>query len=514
MASFIDRYDRQITRVFEILPALTSWLVLLSPIWLGLLWPTAVAFVLAFLAVYWVYRALVHTVGILVGYRRWQAEEKVDWLERCRKLDWSSLPEPATIPASLAGLKHLVLIPVVNESHAVLEMTLASIAASAYPKENLFVVLPIEERGAKEVKKSLQKLAAKYGQDLGTVWTFVHPAGIEGELVGGGAPNRTWGAKGAIKKIKKLGLKVEDFVFTTFDADTVIHPQFLARLTYAYLTSDRRLHKFYSPAIYHFNNNLWEVPSLMRIEANMVTLATLSSRALNLDLHETFSCYAVPLPTLIDADFWDVTLIDDTVFYWRAFFARDGDFEAVDFFLPISNDAVQGKDFLDSHKSLYKQLFRWGWGSVTTPIALRGFLRNKKVPIRIKILWTYNKFERHAIWRTVVFLITFGYALLALVSETIRQTAIGYRLPEVISFVLTFGLIFILPSSIYRQKIIKPMPKGWPLWKKTLAWLEGPLVILNLLTFSFIPGLEAETKMMFGKHYKKLYHTSKIRSKV
>jgi hypothetical protein len=57
------------------------------------------------------------------------------------------------------------------------------------------------------------------------------------------------------------------------------------------------------------------------------------------------------------------------------------------------------------------------------------------------------------------------------------------------------------------------MPKDWNIIKKFLLNVtEGPLIILNLLTFSLIPWLDAYTRMLFGKSQVDLYHTPKVRS--
>ena len=43
--------------------------------------------------------------------------------------------------------------------------------------------------------------------------------------------------------------------------------------------------------------------------------------------------------------------------------------------------------------------------------------------------------------------------------------------------------------------------------------LEGPLIVINLLTFSFFPFLEAQTRMLLGKKMKDLYFTTKMARK-
>ncbi len=502
----------RLDRFLEIIPGLGTWIILTSPIWLGIIAPSLVAIFLTFLSIYWVYTAVVHTYGAIKGYKIYQKEIAIDWFLKCEELDFDKLPDKATLPANLKSVKHLILIPTVNESLSVLDQTFKSIADQNYPmKENFYIVISCEERGAGEVEKSIEVIKDRYKGNLGNILFYIHPAGISGELVGGGAANRTWGAKHAVEELKKRGENIKDFIFTTFDADTNIHKEFIARLTYAYLTTNKRYNHFYSTAIFLFDNNIWDVHPLMRIEANSVTLGTLSSWTVSHDTKETFSCYSASLDTLIAADFWDVGLIDDTIFYWRAFFARSGFFEPVVFYIPNSSDAVHGENFLKAHQSLYKQLLRWGWGSIATPIALKGFIQRKDIPLISKANWTINKIERHLLFRTIVFLITFGFALLTLVNSQVRQTTIAYRLPTIISTISTVGLLFLIPGTILRQKLVKPPPANWTLLRRLATILEGPLVILNLLTFSFIPFLEAETKMMLGKRFKSLYFTPKHR---
>jgi hypothetical protein len=55
------------------------------------------------------------------------------------------------------------------------------------------------------------------------------------------------------------------------------------------------------------------------------------------------------------------------------------------------------------------------------------------------------------------------------------------------------------------------MPKDWPFWRKMFILLEGPMVVVNLFTYSFVPFVEAQTRMMLGKRMKDLYHTPKVR---
>src|SRR3989344_4246904 len=478
IAQIVEKNDQVVYRFLEILTASVRWAVLLFPIWLGLLAPKFTVFLLTFFAVFWVYLAIRHSFGMIIGYFRFKRELKVNWYEKCRTLDFKTLPDKETLPPSLKETKHFILIPAYSEPYEVFKETFDALFNQTFPSEQITLVITIEEKYAERIKENITKALGDRINRLERLMIYVHPAGIPGEAIGVAGANRTWGAKHAIEDLKNAGVNIRNYIFTTMDSDHVLNLQFLARLTHLYLTSDKRDNKFYSSAVSLFDNNYWKVPTLMRIDAN----------------------------------YWDVQIgIDDTVFFWRAFSARNGDFIGVCHYIPYSADAVEGKSYWGSYKSLYKQLVRWGWGTVSVPISLREFLINKKIPFRHKLLWTIEHIKKYTFLVNVVFLITFGFSIVSLVNPYIKQTSYAYSLPNIMSTILTIPLIFFIPATILKLKIVKPMPENWPLWRKTFSLLEGPMVLVNLLTFSFFPFLEAQTRMLFGRKMKDLYHTPKVR---
>jgi len=68
-----------------------------------------------------------------------------------------------------------------------------------------------------------------------------------------------------------------------------------------------------------------------------------------------------------------------------------------------------------------------------------------------------------------------------------------------------------IPSTFFRKKFTAAPPKEWSWIRRQLTFLEGPLIMLNLLTYSFFPWLHAQTMMLFGRKFKNLYHTPKVR---
>lgn len=515
LTKFVEKNDNFVRRFFEIFLGLSTWTLLTSPIWLGLFFPPAIVYLLAFFTVYWFYLATKHSLGLFYGYIRHKKEMKVDWWASCKALDFNSLPDKKTLPSSLDKVMHFILIPFVNEPEEIVKSSIECILNQTFPSKQVTLVYTMEEKYAEEMIKRIERVVTPHRSKLHKFMYFVHPAGIPNEAIGVAGANRTWGAKHAVEAMIKDKENIRNYIFSTIDADHVLHTQYLARLTELYLTSDHRDNHYYSTAVHLFNNNLWAVPTMMRIEANAITLGSLSSWG-NHKVHTTeasFSCYSASLQTLIDADYWDVQLgVDDTIFYWRAFFARKGKFDGIPHFIPYSADAVQGSTYWGSYKSLYKQLVRWGWGAIDFPLSMREFLKNKDIDLHKKVSWFLKHIERRIILINIVFLITFGFGIVTLVNPNVKQTTFAYSLPDVMSSILTVALIFLVPATFYRFKFADPMPKKWPFWKKILGFLEGPLVILNLLTFSFFPFIEAQTRLMLGKRMKDLYHTPKVRT--
>lgn len=510
----IDPEHSKLDRFLMFVPGFSSWLMIFMPVWLGIIAPRAASFILTFIAVYWVYLAISHTYNLYRGYYRYKKEASTDWFKKLKELNFKELPEQESLPESLDQTKHLILIPTVREGFDILKDTFGAIIDQNYPTKNILVVIGTEESGQEQVGAAIDEAKKFYGDKLPRIWHFIHPKGIPGEIVGVASPNRTWAAKSAVKQLQENGEDIKNYIFTTYDSDWKLHKEFIPRLTYAYLTDEKRLNRFYETAVHLFSNNLWDVPAICRIEAHNITLGMLANWTFSPFYKESFSCYSSALKTLIDCDYWDTTMIDDTVFYWRAFMARDGDFSARHFYIPIYGDATGGDSYIKAHKNLYKQLERWGWGSITTVIALKTMITQfpKKATFEDKFMWVYYKLERHLILRTSVFLMTFGFTLLTFVNVTIKNSTTVYALPQTLSLFLTASVVMLFPIGYVKYLLYKDdIDKRWPLWRKSLIFVEGPVIIINLLTFSFIPWLWAETQMMFGKLPKVTFYTPKSR---
>jgi len=220
---FVEKYDKKVHRFLEILPGFLTWALLLSPVWLGLIFPQAIIFFLTFLTVFWFYLGIKFTYGAFKGYGIYQQELKVKWFEKLRDLDFKKLPEQETLPQNLKELKQFVLIPIVNETKEILTQSLESIVNQTFPTKQIFITYTVEEKYSEEVVKYIKEMIAPYEKQFEKILIFVHPAGIVGEAIGVGGANRTWGAKGTIEYMSKNKIDIKDYIISSLDPDHVLH---------------------------------------------------------------------------------------------------------------------------------------------------------------------------------------------------------------------------------------------------------------------------------------------------
>src|SRR3990172_4697695 len=97
--NWIVRHKKQVIRALEILPGLTSWSLIIFPLWGSFLVPVAVAYYIIAFDVYWLYRS-VWTSGLsLVSHFRLKASQRFDWLNEAKSfLYWYRVHHIIVIP--------------------------------------------------------------------------------------------------------------------------------------------------------------------------------------------------------------------------------------------------------------------------------------------------------------------------------------------------------------------------------------------------------------------------------
>ncbi len=491
-------------RILEIIPGFLIWIFLFSPVWGGITFPELIIIIFVILSVYWVYRSIIMTIGSMLGYFRVRNARMKDWLQECLNIDRSLLLNPEELPDTILP-KQLIVIPNYGEDYAVLSRSIRAIMDQNYPKELLYLAVSIEERKAKkdpEYAKRGEYLKRDFGAFFGDrLFCFEHPSNIPGEEIGA-ASNRSWGTKNTVMELEKRGEDISKFLITAPDGDLVFDKQYFAALSYKWIVAENRNQKFYQTALYTFNNNYWDVPMLVRILMIGLTMPVLASSVMEKHKRETWSCFTLNLKLMKDVNYWDTSIAvgaDDTTFYWRPYFYLEGNWECEVFYIPLSADAIYHPNYFKNHMDQYKQYVRWGWGVISFPLATKLLLKDRKIGLFTKVVKLYHLFEVFVFWKVLAFLIAFGIPIVFLFNQNLNNETISIYVPQAVSRMLTLSTILLLPNTIIKLFLIPPRPDKMSRFRYILLLIiEAPLNIVSLFTFSFLPFIDASTRMMLG----------------
>lgn len=496
---------RPVRKLLEIIPGLITWLFLLSPILVAILGvPEILVFYIAFLTIYWLYRGFRFMYGIIFGIRRINKEIATDWMSKIH----------TEYAENYSKQKYVYICPTVKEGLETLRPTFEAWANSDVDTKKISVVVAMEEKFAPASIEKFEILKKEYGDKFREMMYFVHPANIAGEVKGVKGANINWSTRNFVKLIKKRDEKLEDYLLITCDCDLRPHQKYLSAVTYKYYATPNNNHRFFATAVHTFNNNIWRVPPIIRIFSTATTIVILHKWVVSPKSMDTFSSYIVNLNTVDEVGYWQPDVgIDDTTFYWNALVRYNGDFSGVEVYIPTYSDAVENETTVKSHISLYKQQHRWGWGIIVVPTTIAGIFSNKFMPLARKFEMLWYLLDNQLLGLTVVYLITFGLPMLSFFSDKFIYTAASYNLPVLMSYILTALMFLNLPIVYYRRKVV-PIPSGWSFFRHIGDFMETVLVTLNMLTFGFIPFIQAQTEMMLGRGFKKnFYATEKVEIK-
>jgi hypothetical protein len=463
-------------------------------------------------------RTLEFVVGIAIGYRRYQDEVNTDWMKKIRS-EYSE---------EFENLNYIYLCPVYGEGLDVLEPSFEAFANSTVGADKIDVVLAIEEKKEELQKENFEYLKNKFGDRFRSMRYYVHPAGIPGEIAGVKGANINWAARHYVEELEKKGENLEQYLLITCDSDLRPHKKYLSAVAYKYFDNgEERDNFYYASALHTFKNNIWDVPHIIRVQSNMLTLVLLYTWVMDkkkvipfigeeVYIRDTFSSYIVNLKTLKKFKFWDPEIAnDDTAFYCNAMVRSKGTFKSEEVYIPTYNDAVQNKTYWKSHVSYYKQQHRWGWGSINVPTTYAALFTEKgDFPFWRKLIIFQYLFETQIWTLSIVFVLTFGLFLMGLIDPSYNFSAYSYNLAQLMSVVFTVITFLNIPLIIYRRKILG-VPKDWKWFRHILDFAEIVFITINMLTFGFIPYMQAKTELMLGlsSFKRNFYVTEKIKKK-
>jgi hypothetical protein len=361
------------------------------------------------------------------------------------------------------------------------------------------VVLAFEERESEAPDKSAA-LTHKYGTTFGHFMSTFHPD-IDGE-VKGKSSNEAWAGRHAKQYlIDQQGADINYTTITSNDADAILHHNYLAAMTHKFLSlpEEERHLRFFQAAIM-FYNNIWRVPAPIRVLSTMSSINNTANQS-NPDHLVNFSCYSASLKMIDKVGYWDVDVIpEDYRIFFKSFFALHGKVKVEPLFLPIYADAVEGTSFWDTMMAQYEQMKRWAWGTSDDAFVIKQWLSSPTIPWWTKTARVLKVVEEHFLWPVNWFIITLGATIPIILNPEFHDTVLGHNLPLFSAYILNICLISLLITLFIDFKRRPSRGTNPSIVRKFVDVMEFLLLPVVGFFFSAAPGLDAHTRLMFGKY--------------
>jgi len=481
--------DYQRYRLYEILPGLSVWFTLILAIVLTAVKPLWMIYFIIVFDVYWVLKVLNFSFYLGVAWRRYVKARAIDWKDRVQH-DLTNWEDKI----------HVVFLTLYNEEWDVVQTSIASIARAVHNKENVIIVVAGEERKKENFKEICSNIHEHYEDQFKDIVCIMHPQNLKGEIPGKGS-NLHYAEREMKKYIDKKGWDYKNVIATMFDIDTVVHEQYFAYLTYVYCTHPNPTRSSYQP-IALYNNNMWESPAPLRVMAFGTTFWMFTSLARQ-DALVTFSSHSMSFQAIVDAGYHDKRIVsEDSRIFYQCLLAYKGDYKVTPLYIPVSMDTVRDEKLTKSLKNLYKQQRRWAWGVEHVPYLLWEFRkRGKEIPLWKRCKWVFVEWEGKWSWCMVALIITFlGRMPMWFASESVRQSALFFNAPHILSILMTISLLGLLLSAVFSIPLLPKRPETHPKHMYAFMILQWLLLPFTMIFMSSIPAIDAVTHLMFGKY--------------
>ena len=324
-------------RLYEMIPGLAAWFVILFPVWGSFFLPKLVAyFVISFL-VYWLYQSFKSAIFAIKGYFLIISSQKINWLDKFNqdfRADW----------LIYRNIQHVVIISSYREPIEVIEMAFSSLSAQTdIDLKKIHIVLAQESRAGKDSNNATIKyFTQKYKNTFGSLLFTSHPSNIEGEIAGKHS-NEAYAAKLFKSKFIDTGkYNLNNLTLTSCDVDTIFNPKYFSALTYNFAKNPMRYFRFWqSPIFWHHNINLVPAPTrIIGTLGNVIHIANIQEPD---GLFFNYSCYSSSYSLIDLAGYWDPDMIpEDWHIFLQSFFASGGKASVEPIFLPTIVDAPSG----------------------------------------------------------------------------------------------------------------------------------------------------------------------------
>jgi len=482
-----NKKEKILYRLLEIFPGFLSWGTLISAILLSWLAPVAVAIFIILFDLYWLLKVGYLAFHQVVSFWQMKKNLKIDWLEKLSQIkNWQRI-------------YHLIILPCYKEKKELIEESLSALLYTQYPKDKLLVVLATEERAGEEIQKIAKEIEKKFKNQFLKFLITTHPKNLPDEIAGKGS-NVAWAIKKTKEKIiEPLKIATENIIVSDFDIDTKPYPKYFACLTFYYLTAKNPQKSSYQP-IPIYNNNIWQVPAFSRVVATSGTFWQMMQQE-RPEILVTYSSHSMPFKILEEVGYPKNVVSDDSRIFWKAYLFYDGNYNVTPLYYPVSMDAVLAKNLPRTIINQYRQQRRWAWGAENIPYLFFGFFKNRKISFFEKLRRSIDILDGFWSWSTSSLLIFFlGWLPLILGGERFNLTIFAYNLPRLTRNLMTLAMTGMLISGILSLLMLPPKPKNSNFLKNLSTVFQWLLLPLTLIFFGALPALDAQTRLMLGKH--------------
>jgi hypothetical protein len=523
------------------LPASLSWTILLGMTSCCIVFPSIGAgLVIAFL-LYYLLRVLYNAVFLVISFIRVSVEERSDWLGRledvarltgkpirplpsrqdgprrsgiiasvARRADRlaqklhvgimeSCRGTEASIPC-LDDLVHLVILPISTEKRAVYEPGVAKLAEGILdPRRFLIVVLAVEERFGPASIDEAMAVRDLYADRFRDFKVIVHPPDLPDEIPGKGA-NVDFTCRRMSEHFRERSIDFANVVLTVIDADAMASPEYFAALSYYFLVEPHRTRSCFQP-VPVFSNNIWKVPSLVRVIEASSTIFRLIDMT-NCDPLVTYFCYSYSFAALSESDFWPVEVVaEDEAIFWKTWLHFRGDFRSIPLPVTVNLDAPEAKGFRKTIRLAYKQKVRYNYGSENLAILFRALFHHKLIPAWKRMGVAVKMMESNISLATWPFILSFLIWLPQAYHLFSPNSPLPvFNLGRISGIILQLSSIFLVLLILVTGFYVYRRSAGVPWWKKLIYPLEWIVIFpVGSLLFGGLPALHGQTKVAIGR---------------
>jgi hypothetical protein len=526
-------------RCWEVIPGVMFWSTLFFALFFSANHPVWVSVFIILFDLYWLFKAINGALHLISAYKKYRFFATLDWVDLVGRLTnfkefiaflkaekpkkyisraknyykdeierISKLVDLGREGGDFKDYYHIVMYPFVDESVDVLSTSLGSLATVNFPKDRIIAVLASEERAGEQAQKTAAEVKAKFEDKFFKFFVTVHPDGLAGEIKGKSA-NASWAVKSVMPELEKLGIDIDHVLVSNFDSDTIVHPQYFARVMYEFLTAEKPYRSSYQPmAVY--NNNIWDSPAFIRVVSVSNTFWQFieSSRPNRL---RTFSSHTMTLRALVDIGFWRKDLInEDGYVFWQCYLHYDGDYQAVPLFISISLDTCLADTYKQTLINQYKQKRRWSYNVEYYPSLIPGLIKSK-APLWDRVYKIFQYVEGNYNWATASIVISaLGWLPLIIGGDKFGETVVASNLPFMTRIIMTMATSFLIFSVYINMYLLPPRPAKYSKWRTVSMYLQWIFVPIISVFFGSLPAVESQTRLMLGK-YMEFWVTPKVR---